>query len=107
MKWRKETDGRASLQHINKMLRDQQHFFTEPQILLTKAQALHGEFEAMILSLSDEELTHPDTADPEWSVERVVEHMAEVERGYRGEILKSVEKARTGASIQIGRATGS
>jgi uncharacterized damage-inducible protein DinB len=50
---------------------------------------MQGELEALVLSLSDEEFTRAEAGSDDWSVERLVEHIAEVERGYRAEILRA------------------
>lgn len=82
------------LQHIQKLLRDRHHSLTEPQILLMKAHALLGEVEALVLSLSDAEFTQTGPNDGDWSVQQIIDHMAEVEKGYRQEIRSSVERGR-------------
>jgi hypothetical protein len=79
------------LQHSQKLLRARGWSATEPQILLMKAQALQGELEALFLSLSDEEFTQGGPNDGDWSLQQIVEHMTEVERHYREEILRAVE----------------
>jgi hypothetical protein len=85
------------LQHAQKLLRDRGWSPTEPQILLMKAHALLGELEALFLSLSDEEFTQTGPSAEDWSVEQLVEHMADVERHYRHEILRAVEKGHAQA----------
>jgi hypothetical protein len=85
------------LQHAQKLLRARSWSATEAQILLMKAQALQGELEALFLSLSDEEFTRTGPDAEDWSVQRLVEHLAEVERHYRDEILRAVEEGHTRA----------
>jgi hypothetical protein len=80
------------LQHLQKLLRDRGRSSTEAEILLGKAHALQGEIEAIVLSLSDEELTETGPNDGDWSAQRIVEHLGEVERGYREEIRSSVQR---------------
>ncbi|MBM2811992.1 MAG: hypothetical protein HW416_2751 [Chloroflexi bacterium] len=82
------------MQQLQKMLRDRQHTMTEPQLLLMRAQAIQGELEALVLGLSEDEFTQAGQNEDDWSVERLVEHVAEVERNYRTEILRAVEQAR-------------
>jgi len=86
------------LQHSQKLLRDRGWSATEPQILLMKANALLGEIEALFLSLSDEDFTKTGPGPEDWSVAQIVEHMADVERHYRNEIMRSVEKGRAETS---------
>jgi hypothetical protein len=85
------------LQHAQKLLRDRGWSFTEPQILLMKAQALLGELEAMFLSLSDDDFTRMGPNEEDWSAQQMVEHLAAVERAYREEILRAVEQGRSQA----------
>jgi hypothetical protein len=85
------------LQHAQKLLRARTWSATEPQILLMKAHALQGELEALFLSLSDEEFTQTGPDAEDWSIQRLVEHLAEVERHYRDEILRAVEQGRSQA----------
>lgn len=85
------------LQHAQKLLRDRGWTFIEPQILLMKAQALLGELEALFLSLSDDDFTKPGPNEADWSAQQMVQHLAEVERAYREEILRAVEQGRSEA----------
>jgi hypothetical protein len=84
------------LQHLQKLLRGREHSLTEPQILLMKAHALQGELEALLLSLSDEDFTKEGPNEGDWSAQRLAEHLAEIERGYREEMRTSIEKAHAG-----------
>jgi hypothetical protein len=86
------------LQHAQKLLRERGWSATEPQILLMKAHALLGELEALFLSLSDEDFTRTGPGTEDWSIEQLVEHMADVERHYRNEIMRAVEKGRAEAA---------
>ncbi|MBI4494646.1 MAG: hypothetical protein HY690_17860 [Chloroflexi bacterium] len=82
------------LQHAQKLLRDRGRASTEPQILLMKAQALLGEFEGLALTLPDEQFTQTGPQEGDWSVEQIIDHLAEVERTYREEILRAVAAGR-------------
>jgi hypothetical protein len=82
------------LQHAQKLLRNRAWSATEPQMLLMKAHALQGELEALFLSLSDEDFTRAGPDDGDWSAQQIVEHLAEIERHYREEILRAVERGR-------------
>lgn len=88
------------IQHASKLLRDRGYGFTEPQILLMKSQALMGEFETMMLSLSDEEFTRTGPKDGDWSGSQIVEHVAATERSYREEIQRGVREGRAAAGRQ-------
>ncbi len=85
------------LQHVQKLLRGRQHSLTEPQILLMKAHALQGEMEALLLSLTDEDFLKEGPNEGDWSVQRLAEHLCEVERGYREEMRSSIQKAHAGS----------
>jgi len=82
------------LQHAQKLLRERGWSATEPQILLMKAQGLLGELEALFLSLSDEEFARAGPDEGDWSIQRIVEHLADIERAYRREILRGVAEGR-------------
>lgn len=82
------------LQHLMKLLQDRGHRLSEAQMLLMKAQALQGEFEALVLSLSDEEFTRTGPNEGDWSAQQIVEHMAEIEQRYRTEVVTAVERGR-------------
>lgn len=86
------------IQHAMKLMRDRGQHLTEPQILLMKSQALMGEFEALMLSLSDEEFTRGGPKEGDWPAQKIVEHVAETERAYRREILRAVEAGRAQAA---------
>src|SRR5689334_21561320 len=77
------------LQHLHKLLAALGRHFTEPQILLSKAQALRGELLALLLSLSEEEF---DTAGPgpeDWSPRQLVDHLLQIDANYAENIRKS------------------
>jgi hypothetical protein len=85
------------LQHVQKLLAARGRHFSEPQILLSKAEALRGEMLALLMSLTDEEF---DTGGPnpgDWSPRQIVEHLLQVDAGYADTIRKSVAAARGGA----------
>jgi hypothetical protein len=85
------------LQHLHKLLAARGRGFNEAQILLSKAQALRGEVEALLLSLSDEEFDAPGAGADDWSIRQLVEHLANVDELYAGNILKAVEEGRAAA----------
>jgi hypothetical protein len=91
------------LQHAQKLLRDRGWAPTEPHILLMKAHALLGELEALFLSLSDEEFTRTGPTEGDWSIEQLVEHIADIERVYRTEIIRAVEQGRAAGPTDGGR----
>jgi hypothetical protein len=86
------------IQHAMKLMRDRGQTLTEPQILLMKSQALMGEFETMLLALSDEEFARGGPNDGDWPAQKILEHVAETERGYREEILRAVRAGREQAA---------
>ena len=85
------------LQHVHKLLAARGRGFSEAQILLSKAQALRGELEALLLSLSDEEFDAPGAGPDDWSVRQLVEHLGKVDQTYAGNIRSAVEQGRGGA----------
>jgi hypothetical protein len=86
------------LQHLHKLLAAQGRGFSEAQILLSKAQALRGEVEALLLSLSDEEFDAPGPGPEDWSVRQLVEHLAKVDGQYADNIRNSVKQGRSGTT---------
>jgi hypothetical protein len=82
------------LQHLHKLLAARGQRFGEAQILLSKAQALRGELEALLLSLSDEEFDAPGGGADDWSVRQLVEHLGKVDQMYAGNIRTAVEQGR-------------
>ncbi|MPZ15419.1 MAG: hypothetical protein GEU73_13510 [Chloroflexi bacterium] len=82
------------IQHLHKLLRDRQHALTEPQLLLMKAHALQGEIEVLALSLTDDEFSKTGPGADDWSAQQLIEHVAEVERTYRQEVVRAVEQGR-------------
>jgi len=83
------------LQHLHKLLAARGRGFSEAQILLSKAQALRGEVEALLLSLSDEEFDAPGAGPEDWSIRQLVEHLARVDAMYANNIRTSVERGRS------------
>lgn len=77
------------LQHLVRLLRDRDVHLGEAQLILQKAQALRGELEATILSLSDEELEAEGPGDA-WSVKRLVEHLRETDAKYFAEARRAL-----------------
>jgi hypothetical protein len=86
------------LQHLHKLLAANGRQFNEPQILLSKAQALRGELVSLLLSLSDEEFERRGPGADDWSPRHIVEHLLQVDAGYANNIRKSVAAARDGGS---------
>lgn len=86
------------LQHLHKLLAARGHRFGEAQILLSKAQALRGELEALLLSLSDVEFDAPGAAAEDWSIRQLVEHLGKVDQMYAGNIRSAVEQGRASAA---------
>ncbi len=82
------------LQHLHKLLAARGRRFDKAQILLSKAQALRGEMEALLLSLSDEEFDAPGASPDDWSIRQLVEHLGKVDAMYADNIRTSVEQGR-------------
>ncbi len=82
------------IQHLHKLLAARGRGFSEAQILLSKAQALRGELEALLLSLSDDEFDAPGAGPDDWSVRQLVEHLGKVDQTYAGNIRSAVEQGR-------------
>jgi hypothetical protein len=82
------------LQHLNKLLAARGRHFSEAQILLAKAQALRGEVEALLLSLSDAEFDAAGEDSEDWSIRQLVEHLAKVDQTYLTNIRASVAQGR-------------
>jgi hypothetical protein len=83
------------VQHLHKLLAARGRGFGEAQILLSKAQALRGEVEALLLSLSDEEFDAPGAGPEDWSIRQLVDHLAKVDAMYANNIRTSVEQGRS------------
>ena len=81
------------LAHIIKLLERDGRHQTEARVLLGKIQAIHGELEALLLGLSDEEFTRERGPD-EWSVAKIVDHLIEAEQRYGQRIRTAVANAR-------------
>jgi hypothetical protein len=86
------------LQHLHKLLATNGRHFNEPQILLSRAQALRGELVSLLLSLSDEEFERHGGGADDWSPRQMVEHLLQVDAGYADNIRKSVAAVRDGGS---------
>src|SRR5579859_2780576 len=86
------------LQHVHKLLAARGRHFSEAQILLSKAQALRGEVEALLLSLSDEEFDAPGAGADDWTIRQLVEHLGDVDARYAANIRKSVDAGRARAT---------
>ena len=82
------------LQHVHKLLAARGRGFSEAQILLSKAQALRGELEALLLSLSDAEFAAPGAGPDDWSIRQLVEHLGKVDQMYAGNVRAAVELSR-------------
>jgi hypothetical protein len=82
------------LQHLHKLLAARGRRFSEAQILLSKAQALRGELEALVLSLSDEEFDAAGAGPDDWSIRQLVEHLGKVDVMYAANILAAVDQGR-------------
>jgi hypothetical protein len=82
------------LQHLHKLLAARGVHFSEPQILLSKAQALRAELMALVLSLSDEEFDQAGPGHEDWSVHQLIEHLQAIDAGYADNIRKSAAAAR-------------
>jgi hypothetical protein len=83
------------LQHLHKLLAARGRGFGEAQLLLSKAQALRGEVEALLLSLSDEEFDAPGAGAEDWSIRQLVEHLGEVDAHYAANVRAAVEQGRS------------
>jgi hypothetical protein len=81
------------LQHLQKLLSARGRHFTEPEILLSKAQALRGELLSLLLSLSDQDFETPGPGADDWSPRQIVEHLLEVDAGFAHEIRTSTAPA--------------
>ena len=86
------------LQHLQKLLRARGRNLSEAQLLLAKAQALRGELEALVLSLSDEafEASGPDEGD--WSVRQLVDHLRQTDATYLRDAREALARGRAGAA---------
>ena len=82
-------------QHLQKLLAARGRGFSEAQLLLSKAQALRGEVEALLLGLSDEEFDAPGAGPEDWSIRKLVEHLAEVDAMYATSVRAAVEQGRS------------
>jgi hypothetical protein len=85
------------IQHAQKLLTARGNGLSEAQMLLLKAQALRGELEAIMLTLTEEEFnaTGPDEGD--WSMRQLVEHVRDTDRNYLGNVRRALETARSAA----------
>lgn len=85
------------LQHLQRLLRERGVQLSEAQLILMKAQALRGEMEAMLLTLTDEQFEAAGPGDG-WSAHQLVEHLANTDRLYLANARKGLEEGRSGAS---------
>jgi hypothetical protein len=83
------------VQHLHKLLAARGRGFSEAQILLSKAQTLRGELEALLLSLSDEEFDAPGAGPEDWSIRQLVDHLGKVDQMYADNIIAAVEQGRS------------
>ena len=83
------------IQHLHKLLAARGRHFSEPEILLSKAQALRGELVALLLSLSEDEFEAMGPNAEDWSAHQLVNHLLEIDARYADNIRKSVAAART------------
>ena len=79
------------VQHLIRLLQNRGWRFTEAELLLLKAHSVMAEFEAVVLSLSDDEFIAEGPNEGDWNAERVVEHVLGNEKRYREEILSGLE----------------
>jgi hypothetical protein len=82
------------LQHLHKLLAARERHFNEPQILLSKAQALRDELVALLLSLSDEEFETGGPNEGDWSARQLGDHLLHIDANYANTIRQSVAAAR-------------
>ena len=83
------------IQHLNKLLAARGRQPSEPQILLSKAQALRAELMTTLLSLSDEEFDATGPNPEDWSARQLVDHLLDVDAHYADNIRNSVAAARS------------
>lgn len=83
------------MQHLHKLLTRRGRTFSEPQLLLAKAQALRGELMALLLSLTDEEFDSNGGVDGDWSPRQLVDHLNEIDQRYATTIRDAVAAARS------------
>ena len=81
------------LQHLHKLLAARGRHFGEPEILLSKAQALRGELLALVLGLTDEEFDATGPAPEDWSVRQLLEHLTQIDARYESTIKSALEQA--------------
>jgi hypothetical protein len=81
------------LQHAERLLRARGRTFSEAQLLLKRMQALRGEMEALLLSLSDEELDATGPEADDWSIRRLAEHLLSVDAGYLRDVRAGLAEA--------------
>lgn len=81
------------LQHVTRLLRGRNRHLSEAQLLLARAQALRGEMEAVLLSLSDEEF-EAEGPDGGWSGAKVAEHLVQTDRTYLANARRARQERR-------------
>ena len=85
-------------QHLHKLLAGRGRSFSEAQILLAKAQALRGELEALLLSLSEEELEATGPRSEDWSIRQLIEHLTQTDAHYAQLVREALERGRAEAA---------
>lgn len=85
------------LQHLQRLLRARGVHLSEAQLILMKAQALRGEIEAILLTLSDEQFEAAGPGDA-WSARQLAEHLASTDRQYFANARKALEEGRASAA---------
>jgi hypothetical protein len=84
------------LQHAERLLRARGRNLSEAQLLLKRVQALRGEMEALILSLSDEELAATGPGESDWSIQHLAEHLYSVDTTYLASIRTGLAEGKGG-----------
>lgn len=87
------------LQHVIRLLRGRGVELSEAQLMLMKVQALRGEIEGLLLTLTDEQV-EAEGPDSGWSVRQVAEHMAETDRTYLRNVRTALEAGRAGRPLE-------
>lgn len=83
------------LQHVQRLLRERGVQLSEAQLILMKAQALRGEMEGLLLTLTDEQFEAAGPGDS-WSAQQLVEHLGNTDRQYLANARKALEEGRSG-----------
>jgi hypothetical protein len=80
-------------QHLHRLLQARGRPITEAQLLMMKAHAALAEFEALVLSLDDDEFEATGPVEGDWSAAQIVDHVIDNERSYRESILAGLAAA--------------